>query len=441
MSMTTTRNLPASRPFRVDKNMAFNIKEFRKFGSDAKLLKSIVLFMAVNHQQEDLFGFYRLEPKRFAEIMHLQEPHLFRMHPEPYFIKNDENAKALLENEGKHGRMSQHRTWSTELENALYILTHKTIIEDYRHKTDDKTVISSQRFNFLDEIRFELHTTGKTQKVVYYYKPNTIFENNLKNYFLISKVKKYLLLKKPKLDEAYLDLSNRITSANENGLTAITFNINTFADILQVQEYSQFSKFKGKISEKFEKLRGVIGKDIPGLQLTWASSDNDLNDYASKVSGRKPRKVENLAIVSWDAPSKKEKKDRETAIYRNIFDTELNRSLIQAFFTINETRMANFDEEDKKAAFYKWMFSSENMDIKEIKFQDTYVDVYKNTMSLVKHKEDFRKTLAKMANWQEQHKCFYYKDDQIHFVTNKEESTGASFNHFYELYNHVAAKG
>lgn len=422
------------KPVLLDRNMAYNIREFRKYGKDSKLLRSILLFMAVNHQQIDLFGFYKLDPARFAEIMNLNREHLFRKHPQPYFIGHREDSQDLLERERKEGRMSPYRTWSTELENALYILTHVTIFDDYHYKTENGAIMGTQRFNYLDEIRFELVDVAKTQKIIYYYKPNPLFEKNLKNYFLLSKVKKYLDLKKPRLDEAYLDLTNRINIAESDGKSSIVFNIDTISDIMNIQKYAQFSKQKAKVTEKFEKLRSVVGDDKPGLDLTWARSDSNMEDYANKVQGKRTRKVDNLAIISWDLLKKEDREAKESEIWKYNFNLELNRALIRAFFNTKDAELSHLSDEAKKEAFYGWMLSEEGMDIKEIKYQDTYVDIYKSTRALPKFKEEFVKTVTKMARWQNEFNCFSYNEDQICF-TDKKGTT--RFSHFYELYNFI----
>jgi len=97
-------------PMRVDKNIAFNITTFREFDKDANIIIAILLYTAINHQEEDLFGFYKIDPENFSKKMGLNKNHLFRMHPSPYFLENDPDAKTLLEQEKIEGRMSKYRT-------------------------------------------------------------------------------------------------------------------------------------------------------------------------------------------------------------------------------------------------------------------------------------------------------------------------------------------
>lgn len=421
-------------PIRVDKNVAFNIAAFREFGDDSKILKAIIIYMAINHQEEDLFGFYKLDPKKFAKEMYLQESHLFRMHPSPFFIEHDPNARVLIDNEQKEGRMSSHRTWSTYFENALYILTNRSIIDDYRYKEGNKTIVSTRRFNFIDEIRFELVKTGKTKRILYYYKPNKIYEENLKTYFLNTKIQKYNRLKKPKLDEAYLDILNRINNTNIKNLNSIKFSIDTLANILQVKPYKRFSSYKIKVTEKFEVLRKVIDNDIRNLQLTWANPSKNIGTYISKVDKTKPKVIyDNIAIISWERLTKKEQSAKDSKTYKNLFETELNRSLIKAFFRSNRIKLKSHDEDYKKKLFYSWILSENDMDIKEIKYQDTYLFVYKNTDNIKSHTKTFLKTLKYLAKLKEEHDCFRFSNDLLYFVTKDKET---QFKHFYELLNH-----
>lgn len=421
-------------PLRVDKNIAFNILAFRAFDEDAKILKAILLYMAINHQEEDLFGFYKIDPKKFSKMMFLNESHLFRMHPRPFFIENDPNARVRIENEQKHGRMSHHRTWSTYFENALYILTNKSIIDDYRIKEGNKSIISTQRFNFIDEIRFELIKTGKTKRIMYYYKPNKKYEDNLKTYFLNSKIEKYNSLKKPKLDEAYLDILNRINNANAKGLNSIAFSADGLALILQIKKYKRFSAYKTKITEKFEVLKKTIADDVKGLDLTWANPKDSLGAHISNLQKNTPKVIyKNVPIVSWDRLTKEQKTKNDSKIFKNLFDTELTRALIVAFFNTNQAKLTS-DEEQKKIAFYRWIFSDIDMDIKEIKFKDTYVDVYKNTKSLKAFSDDYTKVLNYLSKVQAKHNCISHYDDKLYLQLKDKK---IEFKHLYELLNYV----
>ncbi len=421
-------------PIRVDKNVAFNIAAFRRFPEDSKLLKAIILYMAINHQDEDLFGFYKLDPIKFAEKMYFNRTFLFRKHPSPFFLEHDPNAQVLVRNEMSHrpnGRMSEHRTWSSYLENALYILTNQSIIDDYRYKEGDKMTVSTTRVNFIDEIRFELIKVGRNHRVMYYYKPNKKYEDNLKSYFLITKIQKFNLLKKPKLDEAYLDILNRIHNANSKGLNAILFNIDTLAHIMQIADYKRFSSKKAKVTEKFEILRKTIGEDVKSLTLTWVNPNDSISSIIDGIKYKNSTgKYKNVAQISWSRLTKKETTDRNTRIFKTIFNQELNRALISAFFNAHEPKTRVLSDERKKKAFYRWMFSMDDMDIKEIKFKDTYLQIYKNTMSLVAFTKEYTRMIKEMAKLQAKHNCFQYENDLIYFHMSKKT---VSFRHFHEI--------
>ena len=419
---------------RIDKNVAFNISSFRTFGEESRLLKAVVIYMALNHQEEDLFGFYKLDPTQFAKLMGFTKTNLFRKHENPFFLNHDPNALVLLHNEENYkpnGRMSEHRTWSSCLENALYRLTNQNIVDNYRHRNEDKTIVVTQRFNFIDEIRFELVKKGKVHEVVYYYKPNSKYEDNLRNYFLRSKIDKYISLRKPKLDEAYLDILNRIENAKAKNLNAILFNIDTAAKIMQIGTYKDFSLYKRKVTEKFELLRKTIGEDIQGLSFIWINPKDNITSSISNIKNKKTTvKNKNVVQLSWNKLSKEEERQKNSKVFNNIFKTELNRALITSYFQTSHSKKGVLSEERKKKAFYSWIFSNNDMDIKEIAFKHIYFQTYKNTVSLAAFTKDFIKILKYMAKIQKEHSCFQFKDNVIS-LSKKPETI--IFKHFHEV--------
>ena len=417
---------------RIDKNVAFNILSFRDLGDDAKIIKALLIYTALNHQEEDLFGFYRLDPKKFADTMSLQESHLYRLHPNPYFLTHDPKAQEKLQREedAPKGRMSQWRTWRTYLENALYILTNQSIVDDYRFKDETKTIITTSRFNFFDEITFKLEKTGKTYRVIYYYKPNKKYEDNLKQYFLLGEIKKYNELKKPNLEDAYLDLLNRIGNANAKNINSILFSIDTLSSILGLKKYSRFSDQKRAVTKKFNKLCTVIGKDIKGLQLTWVNPNDNIGDYIGKVQHGVKVKVNNVAMISWDRITAEEKRKKDSKNFKNIFDTELTRAFIQAFFNKYSGKLAGLSEDRKKQLFYEWFFSDVDMDIKEIKYENTYLDIYKNSKGMGAHSREFFKVVAYSIKIQEKYNCISFENDRLKLYLKDKKIT---FRHLYQL--------
>ncbi|MEO1485679.1 MAG: hypothetical protein AAFU57_08030 [Bacteroidota bacterium] len=421
---------------RVDKNVAFNILSFRDLGDDSKLVKAVLVYTALNHQEDDLFGFYRLDPKKFAKAMFLTESHLYRLHPSPYFLKHDPNAQEKLERErnAEHGRMSEWRTWSTYLENALYILTNQSIVDDYRFKDEQQTVIKTTRFNFFDEITFKLEKSGKTKRIIYYYKPNVKYENNLKQFFLVGEIKKYTQLRKPKLDDAYLNILNRIAGANHKENNFLRFNIDDIAEILVIRKYKRFSDYKAKISEKFERLRSVIGDDIKGLALTWINPEDDMGDHVEYIQEGKKSRYDNVALITWDRLTNEQIRTRDNKIFKNIFDTELTRAFVQTYFKNYEGKLVGLSEDRKKELFYEWFFSEADKDIKEVKYKDTYVEIYKGSKGMNAYAREFLKVLEFANNIQQKHQCISFENDQLALYFKDKKVT---FKHLYQLMHHL----
>lgn len=416
---------------RVDKNFAFNIKEFRGFNEDAKIIKALLMYMAYDNQK-DLFGFYKLDPEHFAKVMFLNKQDLFRIHPDPIQLQNVEASK-LIENERKHGRMSEYRTWSSYLENALYILHTKTIIKEYRYKLDDKAIGTTKKFEFLKEIEFQLETTGKTKKIVYRYIPDERFEDNLKGYFLNTKIEKYNMLRKPKLEDAYLELLNRINLANLKKRNALDFDIDYFANILAVGSYSRFSDYKRKITQKFKTLRDVIADDVPGLKLVWGRNYGHVEALENTLTiskKKKPVRYNNKPIVVWDRLSEEEERGKIAKSFKNIFDTELIKSLVKICFNHYENDVTKLSDEGKKIFFYRWFFSEKDLDVKAIKYQDSYVSIYKSTKGLPGHVHNFKKLLKYIIEVQTKYRVINYVGEDIVLHLKDKKLT---FNYLYEL--------
>lgn len=425
---------------RVDKNFAFNIQEFRVFEEDSKLLKALIIYMAWNNQK-DLFGFYKIDPANFAKIMFFNKNHLFQIHPNPKQLQL-KNAVDLLAKESLHGRMTEFRTWSSYLENALFILNNEKIIKDYRYKTDKKAISSIKSFTFLDEIQFEIVKTGKTKKIIYKYIPNEKFQENLKNYFLNTKLNKYNVLKKPNLDEAYLDILNRINNCNAKNENSITFNLDNFASILGIGKYKSFSKYKLKISSKFELLKKTIGSDVKDLELIWGKRKGHAQSLVSKLSANSKRTTtassvnyDNIPIITWRAESKDELRIKDSETFKNIFDTELIKELTKAYFWSNNTEIDELDEFNKKKSFYAWFFSEKDMDVKSIKFQDTYVDVYKSTDGLAFQENKFNETIKRLIKIKSEVPNFITLTSNGLLHLKFPNGDSKKFEHLYEVIN------
>ncbi|CAH8296019.1 hypothetical protein EV196_11327 [Mariniflexile fucanivorans] len=422
---------------RIDKNFAFNIQVFRSYNEDAKIIKAILIYMAYD-SQKDLFGFYRIDPEVFADVMFFQKSNLFRIHPNPKQFESI-NAQKLIKLEEKHGRMSAYRTWSNYIENALYILNTENILTDYRYKTDTKAVASVKRFNFIDEIEYELETVGKTKKIIYKYKPNEKFEENLKSYFLNTNVDIYNALKKPNLDDAYLELLNRINNCNIKNINSIAFNLNDFAAILSIKPYTRFSNYKSKINQKFETLKKAIGNDVKGLKLVWGKNSDHIEtlNNALVVNQKNTRvKYDNIPILTWDKLTKEELQKKDTKTFVTLFNQELFKGLAKACFSKYENKIMDLSPGDKICFFYEWFFSSSDLDIKIIKYKDTYLEIYKTTKALPSFSGDFEMLIKALTSAYKKHKAISFNEEEITFSSKKGVKV---FRHVYELLDYYKA--
>lgn len=428
---------PNPLPVRIDKNFAFHISSFNTlFGEDSKLIKAIIFYMAINFQEKDLFGFHKLDPKEFCEKLKYHQSHLSYIHKTPFFLTHDPNAQKLIELEEKHGRNSVHRTWSTILENALYILTNRSFIDDYRVRKQNKTVVETQRFNFIDSIRFEHVKTGKTKKTIYYYKPNPLFEDNLRTYFIGSFTNHFASLRQNNLDDSYLNLLNRINNATSNKLTGIQFSIGAIAEILNISEYKRFTQYKRKVTDKFETLKPFLDSHFKGLELTWIKPSSVTAASALIESIAVPHNkvnYENIALITWELYTKEEVATSNQKTYDNIFDTELSRNIIKAYFDTHEGKLLNAEEENKKDSFYKWVFSSKDMQLKKATYITTYGAIKKHQISVEQHASSYLKTLVYISTIQEKHNCIQFEKNSIRLTLKGKEII---FNQLYELTNY-----
>jgi len=418
---------------RVDKNFAENIKNISKnYKKDAAIIKAILMYMAYD-SQKDLFGFYKIDPQEFADTMFFQKTNLFRMHPNPKQLLK-KGVKEDIENEKRFGRMSEHRMWKSNLENALYILSTESVVTDYKYKVDTKSIGVVERFNFIDKIEFELEYVGRTKKIIYKYKPNPKFEENLKTYFSNVCIKKYGLLKKPKLEDAYVDLLNQINNQNVKGLNTKAFKLEIFADIMSIKKHEDFSNYKSKINTKFERLKAVVGDDVKGLKLIWGkSSDHIESTMNALIVNRKKQKVkyDNIPILTWDRVSQNDLSIISSKLFKTMFRQQLFKGLSKICFSKYKDEITHFIDQEKIVFFYEWILSSSDLDIKLIKYKDTFIDIYKSTNSLPKFSLEFKDTLKALSNAYYTKKTIILSADKI--ILNTKRFSNKKFNHFYEL--------
>ncbi|SEC67723.1 hypothetical protein SAMN04489761_3474 [Tenacibaculum sp. MAR_2009_124] len=397
MDKTNQNNIPMSlilsqNNVRIDKNLAFNITDFRKYSKkDEALIKSLVIYMSLNFQK-NLFGLVDIDPADFAKRMKIYRTDLFKKHDDPLFFKVSSTPKEeLLRLEKEHGNMSQYRCWNTNLENALFVLKYENIISSYKSKSGDEERITLNNFAYIKELHLVFKKVGKTKKIIYQYKPTEEFEFSLRKFFFNANITTFLALRSSSLEDWYLNLLNRIQVQQYTGNTKpIYYKIVDFAKLLNIStqrleanEKDAFSDVKKKINRKFKKtFLPKVEKEIMGLELNWRKSENS--------------KYYNVVEISWIKPSEESLKENKKSIYEDLFLTELFKNL-SVFYNENYLSLES-DMETKTNKFLKWLFSYNDLDIKKGKYISVFADIKGKHSKLEEKAHDYFVFLGDMQN-------------------------------------------
>lgn len=196
----------------LDQNVANNILDLAQFGKeDVQLIKSLIFYFSFSFQN-DIFLFGTLDPYDFAQKFNYQPGHLRKRHKNPEQLKNlskqqiDELYKLEKEDPSQ-------RVFDSILENALWLLGNKTIHLQKGKKLPNNSehqYSSSVKFiKFLDD--FSVYFNRKSNyadKVLYTYSLTPMFAENLSSLYFNAKPKSLIRLRKPKLDDLYIYLTN-----------------------------------------------------------------------------------------------------------------------------------------------------------------------------------------------------------------------------------------
>lgn len=265
---------------RVDKNMAFQILDFKKQGREMEiLLKNLVIYMSLNFQK-NLFGLVELDPSDFAKTMKLDRSDLFRKAENPiYYELQNKTEEELKDLERLHGNMSEYRCWDNNLENALLILQHINIHSSYKTKLNNSEKITIKNFRYIKSIHIFYRTVGKTKKIIYQYEPTEEFEQSLRKFFLLTNVNKFIALRKSNLEDCYFRLFNQIQDEELNNNDKIKYSFESIAELLDIDlskslQKNEFSDKKYRINSRLKKFIEVVGNDIKGLTFRWEKGKN-----------------------------------------------------------------------------------------------------------------------------------------------------------------------
>ena len=142
-------------------------------------------------------------------------------------------------------------------------------------------------------------------------------------------------------------------------------------------------------------------------------------------------------MITWEFFTKQETYKNNEKVYNNIFDTELNRSLTEAYFNTHQGKLLHDNEENKKQGFYKWVFSLEDINIKRAAFVTQYIFIKKSNKNIEYATTFFLKALVYMSITQQQHNCIHVRGNKI-ILSLKKFDKEIIFNHFYEVLNYFS---
>ena len=180
---------------RLDRNLAASIDmiwldELSLTQEDKSLIKSVLYYICVE-RQTNLFGYGSIDPAHFATIMEYPEGYLRKPHKDPVQLRHlsEDEKKRRKNTERVH---PEQKVMDSMLENALHVLHTQTLQLKQGAKevifendgTAAKYTTLSNSYIFLTELEVVTIKKRGTAKVMFNYKVDTKFTNNLSLYFL-----------------------------------------------------------------------------------------------------------------------------------------------------------------------------------------------------------------------------------------------------------------
>jgi len=427
---------------RVDKNFAYNISVFRKYDAeDRSLLKDIILYVTLYFQQENLFGYYNLDPDHFCKIMGRKKNKIFAKHENPIFYKiSDKSKEELIELEQQHGRLSKHRIWDTKFENALLILKYETLISSYAHSGPNTDRVTIEDFQYFKKIHIVVEKRGKARKIIYQYQPTEEFKASLIRFFCNVNLKTYLNTKQKHLDECYFELINRVNGQELKQKTETFYNIIEFAKLLNISAQAllneaahnktlsngqkpkkgAFTDLKRKINRKFNTFQDLTDTDFNNLELTW-----------TKAPGARSTNYDNVVKISWTGKSEAVRKEEVKKIFDDLFFTELIKDL--SFFFNNNHTLFEVDNEIVINKFLNWLFSDKDFEIKKSKYVSVFVDTKGGGYTKIEDKAiQFFSNLINVGKANDKEQLFYYQDKKF-IVVDPKQAKKHEYGHIKEM--------
>lgn len=352
--------------FRLDKNVAHNIRDFRVFDEDKQIIKALLTYFAFSIQH-DLFGYGSLDPADFGKKMGYSPNYLRSKHSKPACLKG--MGKKEIDKAYKLQKdfpdYPEYRIFDSILENALYILRYDRIRYTSRGTTfqiNDQalTKISLDEVQFLNELSLVFKTTKSGQtKIIYTYKLADSFINNISNYYLKSNKDSLKVLRKPGLDELYLYLKNLMTTF---ALQETHKGISSFRLLCELAyiKINNPSDRKKKLNQAFKR---ISSKTELNVLLNWHNDGSSKYSYTPEIEFDQNQisEIKNSSSINQERTQ--------------IFKQNLNYELTQAYR--REIFINDLGQSIDPNNLLKWM-KSKNSNELSIYFDLAVIKTYKN---------------------------------------------------------------
>lgn len=190
-----------------------------QFGSDAALLKSLVLFFH-NEVQNNVYGIGFFDVRRFANMMGYSISSLEHKHPNPAQLSGKSVEERARMYELEKNSPEKNKIWDSNLENALFILASRSVVLSYDQPIEDSngsseylsTGLSSQRYLKGVQMIFKSESKNSTVvKKIYLYELESDFIDKTLRLYQYIDISMAPYLQRKNLENIFFLLSNRVS--------------------------------------------------------------------------------------------------------------------------------------------------------------------------------------------------------------------------------------
>lgn len=335
---TTTNNL-----FRLDKNVAHNIRDFRAFDEDKQLIKALITYFSYS-LQNDLFGYGILDPHEFSRKMGFTPNYLRSKHPNPACFKEmtPSEIEETYRTQERYPEHREYRVFDSIFENALYLLRYNRVKYtssgvSFKQEGNEYVKISLDEIQFLSELSIVFKKTKSGTKIFYTYRLTDSFINNISNYYLKSKIDSLKILRQPGLDELYLYLKNLMTTFALQGKCSDMSSFDLLCELAYINS-KDASDRKTRLNNAFKILNE---KTEIKVKLNWLRTGKSKFAYIPEVEFDR----EQLTLLTDNDSINKERK--------SIFFTNLHYELSQGYR--REVFVNDLGQAIDQNEFLKWI--------------------------------------------------------------------------------------